>query len=174
MKTITMPRLFTLLFCLSAMVYGQESNSLAESLERKNNIDITLGGMGLFTSINYNRIVSVKSNYFINTSVGIGIVPGVGGISYPHQLKFNLGSQNSFFELGVGGTYVDFESERTTGTKEKVTSYQLSPIIGWRKHFSNHLVFRPYASPLFHVSGEFYVEDYTVIPYGGIGLGYRF
>ena len=113
--------------------------------------------MGLFTSINYNRIVSVKSNYFINTSVGIGIVPGVGGISYQHQLKFNLGSQNSFFELGVGGTYVDFESERTTGTKEKVMSYQLSPIIGWCKHFSNHLVFRAYVSPLFHVSGDFYV-----------------
>ena len=164
-----MPRLFTLLFCLSAMVYGQESNSLAENLERKNNIDITLGGTGLFTSINYNRIVMVKSNYFINAAVGIGVFPLVSAITFPHQITYNLGSKNSFIELGVGGTYMNSQST-IEGVNKTFSSYHLSPIVGWRKHFKKPFLFRVYANPLTNILGK---HDST-IAYLGISLGYRF
>lgn len=132
-----------------------------------------MGGTGLFVSVNYSRILLVKSNYFINASVGIGTVPFTGGITLPHQVTFNLGKKSSFLELGIGGSYWSSKSN-SSGYTETVNSYQLCPIIGWRKHFNNNLIFRAYANPLFHISGENYIEDYSVVPYLGISLGYSF
>ncbi len=159
---------------LSLMAYSQSQDPDSKHLiERKNSIDLSIGGNGLFASVNYSRIILVKSNYFMNTSVGIGVVPFVGGMTLPHQVTFNLGSNNSFIEFGIGGSYWNGKSN-ASGFTETITSYQLSPLIGWRKNFSNNLVFRVYGNPLFHISGVYYIEDYIVIPYLGISLGYNF
>ena len=169
-----MASLVVLFMSLSAMAYSQEDNSDIDTiLERKNNIDLSIGGNGLFASFNYSRVLMVKSNYFIQASAGIGIVPFVDGITLPIQGTLNLGKKNSFLELGIGGTYLS-GTKNTSGNSEKTNSYQLSPIIGWRKHFNSNLVFRAYANPLFHISGEYFVEDYPVVPYLGISLGYSF
>ena len=159
---------------LSVIAYSQKNNDdLRRKVGRRNNIDLSIGGTGLFASVNYNRIILVKSNYFINASVGIGTVPYAGGITIPHQVTFNLGGKSSFLELGIGGTYWTGKTNESAYT-ETFYSYQLSPVIGWRKHFNNNLIFRVYANPLFHISGEYYIENYSVIPYLGISLGYSF
>jgi hypothetical protein len=174
MKENRIISLVGLCLLLSMVVYSQENdNNLSKLVKRKNNIDLTIGGTGLFASVNYNRILLVKSNYFINASVGIGTVPFIGGITLPHQVTFNLGKKSSFLELGIGGSYWNSKSN-ASGYTETVNSYQLSPIIGWRKHFNNNLIFRAYANPLIHISGEYYIENYSIIPYLGISLGYSF
>lgn len=158
---------------LSVTVYSQENNANLRKSVMKNSIDLTVGGMGLGASINYSRILLVKSKYFINASVGIGTVPSIGGITIPHQLTYNFGKKNSFLELGVGGSYWSGKSN-DSGYTETLNSYQLSPIIGWRKHFKNNMLFRIYANPLFHINGEYYIENYEVIPYLGVSIGYNF
>jgi hypothetical protein len=158
----------------STMAYGQKNdNDLRDLIQRKNSIDFSLGGTGLFAAANYNRIFSVKSNYFINASLGIGTVPFIGGLTFPHQVTLNLGKKSSFLELGIGGTYWHGKSNES-GFTETVTSYQLSPVIGWRRQFDNHLIFRTYVNPLFRISGEYFLEGYPVVPYLGISIGYGF
>lgn len=174
MKRSRIASLVALLLSLSVKAYSQGDNiDIKTTIEKKNNIDLSIGGNGLFASINYSRALMVKSNYFIQASTGIGIVPFVDGITLPIQSTFNLGKKNSFLELGIGGTYLSGK-RNTSGNSEKINSYQLSPIIGWRKHFDSNLVFRAYANPLFHISGEYFIEDYPVVPYLGISLGYSF
>jgi len=76
-------------------------------------------------------------------------------------------------ELGLGGNYWSGETN-SSGYTETTSSYNLSPIIGWRKHFKNNLIFRVYANPIFHVSGEYFYEDNAIVPYLGMSLGYGF
>ena len=157
---------------LSSIVLSQETtNDLNKHRLRKNSIDLTLGGSGLFLSANYTRTIIVKPNYFVSASVGIGTVIMIGGVSVPHQLSFNIGKKSSFLELGLGGTYWTGKSNES-GYTETISSYFLSPVVGWRKNFNNNLVFRVYANPLFYISGE--QSDYAITPFMGISLAYNF
>ena len=155
---------------MSSVVLGQGTN---EYSPKKNSIDATIGGMGLGISINYSRVLSTKEKYFVVASVGIGTLPAIGGYSIPHQVTFNIGSDSNFMELGIGGNYWSGKTN-SSGYTETTSSYNLAPIIGWRKHFKNNLIFRIYANPLFHVSGEYFYENYAVVPYVGMSLGYGF
>ena len=155
-------------------VNAQESDSnLNNTLKRKNVVDLTMGGTGFFISANYNRIIVIKNNYFINTSIGIGTIPFVGGLTFPHQVTLNYGKKSNFLEIGVGGTYWSGKSN-SSGYSDNISSYNISPIIGFRKNFKNSLIFRAYLNPIVHVSGGYYIEDYSVIPYLGISIGYSF
>jgi hypothetical protein len=157
---------------MTTMAFCQEKqDDLGKSKVRKNSVDITLGGSGLFLSTNYSRVIMAKPNYFINASVGIGTVIMTGGITLPHQLTFNFGKKSSFLELGLGGTFWTGKSN-DSGYTETINSYYLSPIVGWRKNFKNNLVFRVYTNPLFYISGE--ESEHTITPYAGISLGYSF
>lgn len=165
---------YLIIYCilLSSVTHSQ-NNTLRNTIIRKNIIDISLGGSGLFLSANYSRVIFITSKYFVNTSIGIGTVPFVGGFSVPHQISFNIGKENSFIELGVGGSYWSGKSN-SSGYTETLYSYNLSPIIGWRRNFKSNMVFRAYLNPLIHISGEYYIENYSVVPYLGISLGYAF
>jgi len=174
MKRIRSFSLIVFCLLLSSMVFSQEKNyDLNTTLKRKNAIDVTLGGTGLFISANYSRIIAVNSNYFVNVSVGVGSVPMVGGTTLPHQLTINFGKESSFLELGIGGTFWSGKSNASAYT-ETISLYVLSPVIGWRKIIKNKFVFRAYANPLFHVAGAYYIEDYAVVPYLGVSVGYSF
>jgi len=174
MKRVNIVVLAVLCLLLSSMSYGRTIDGNLRKIEkRKNSIGLLIGGTGLFASFNYGRIILVKPNYFINLSVGIGSVPFAGGITFPHQVTFNLGKKSSFFELGIGGSYWSGKTNES-GYTETFKSYQLTPVIGWRKHFNSNLIFRIYANLLFRVSGEYFIENYPVIPFVGLSLGYGF
>ena len=160
--------LFTLLL-VSTIAFAQEEKRNII----KNSVDATIGGMGLGISLNYSRTISVKDNYFIVASAGIGTLPALGGYSIPHQITYNIGSNSSYLELGLGGNYWSGKTN-SSGYTETTNSYNLSPIIGWRKHFRNNLIVRVYANPLFHISGEYFYEDNVIVPYLGVSLGYGF
>ena len=106
MKKIRSFSVIIICLLLSSMVFSQENNNdLRKTLKRKNTVDITVGGTGLFLSANYSRIIAVKSDYFVAASAGIGTVPPIGGITLPHQFTFNLAKKRSFLELGASGIY---------------------------------------------------------------------
>jgi len=162
------------LIAMTLSLHSQnDDNEHSSHFVNKNSIDISLGGLGLFVSANYARTLMVRPTFFVVASAGIGTVPGIGGISVPHQITFNLGKKTSFLELGVGGSYWTGKSN-SSGFTESINSYNLSPIIGWRKIIKSSFVFRVFASPLIHVLGEYYIEDYSVVPYGGVSFGYCF
>lgn len=166
--------LFSLILLLiSSTLFSQENNIKKNNMIKSNSIDVTFGGSGLFASVNYNRMFFSKADYFVNASIGIGTVPFTGGISLPHQATINIGKSSSFLELGAGGVYWTGKSN-ASGFTETLYSYQIYPLIGWRKHFQNHLTFRLYINPLIHISGEYYIENYNIIPYVGVSLGYKF
>lgn len=75
--------------------------------------------------------------------------------------------------FGLGGTY-EWHKTDESGFTESVTSYNLSPILGWKKLFRSHLLFSIYASPLIHIAGINLYEGYVVIPFAGISFGYAF
>lgn len=174
MKNIKVIGIIISCMLLSSLTYAQGcAGNLSETLQRKNAVDVTLGGTGLAISVNYNKIILVKPNYFVSAAVGIGSVPSVGGLTVPHQLTFNFGKNSNFLEVGLGGTFWSGESN-ASGYTETLNSYQISPIIGYRKYLKNNFVIRVYANPLIHISGEYYIEDYSIIPYLGLSLGYTF
>ena len=137
---------------------------------RRNAIDITYGGTGLFLSGNYSRKVLVERDYFLNASVGGGTIMGIGGITLPHQCTFNYGRRYDYIEAGIGGSFWKGKNEGNEG----LFSYSISPIIGYRRDMLNDFVFRIYANPLFRMTGEYFFGEKAVVPYAGISLGYYF
>ncbi len=160
---------YIVVFLTSSFFYGQKDTFI----QRKNSVDITIAGTGIGFSANYSRIMAVKEKYFVVASVGVGLLPSVGGVSIPHQITFNFGKHSSFFEAGIGGVFWSGKSD-SSGFEESINSYNLLPLAGWRKYFKKNLFFRAYASPVIHISGEYFYEDYAVMPYMGVSLGYTF
>jgi hypothetical protein len=148
-------------------------SAMTGALKYKNTIEVGFGGSGLAISASYRRKLAIRPRYYLNASVGVGTVPLSGGIVIPHQLSVNLGKWKNYFELGIAGTYWTGYSN-ASGYAERIYSYQLSPLAGYRRHFFNRMVIRVYANPLFHISGEYYLEDWSFIPYAGISIGHAF
>lgn len=156
-----------LVFSLSAFSQQESSN------KKMNSIDLSLGGIGIGASVNYSRVIVSNPSNFLNASLGVGFLPFTGGFTLPHGLSYNLGKSSSFLELGLHGVYWTGEDNSNVKMESK-SSYMISPLIGWKKEFNNHLVFRVYANSFVHVSGEYFIEKYTVVPYLGLSLGYKF
>ncbi len=174
MKTIIIASIIISGLFTSFNSYSQiTEHDLRNTIDRYNIIDITLLGQGGFLSANYSRILLVRQKYFLNISAGMGMVPFYAGFSVPHQLTFNIGRKTSFLEVGLGGTYMRGKTD-SSGYTETTTTYILSPIVGWRKNFRSHLVLRIYANPLFDTSGDSIYENYSIVPFLGISLGYSF
>ncbi len=165
--------LFFVLLMAFPLMAQKKPFSREEALERKNNVSLTLGGNGLFLSLGYDRIILVKPGYFMDVTAGFGMLPGLGGNVIPQQIVFNWGKRNSFLMLGLGGTYEWHKTDASAFTQTE-TSYHLSLLAGWKKIFRSHLLFSIYASPMIHVAGTYLYQDWPVVPYAGISLGYSF
>jgi hypothetical protein len=148
-------------------------SAMTEALKYKNTMEIGFGGSGLVISASYRRKLVIRPNYYMNASIGAGTVPLSGGLVVPHQFSVNLGKRKHYLELGAGGSYWTGYSN-ASGFTERIYSYQVSPIIGYRRHFFNRLVLRIYANTLFHIAGEYYLENWSVIPYAGVSIGHSF
>jgi len=165
-----MKRIIFLMVFISNVALGQISNEIQPE---SNSIDLTIGGLGLGVSLNYSAVFFSSKKYFTVASVGLGTMPALGGVSFPHKFTFNYGTNGNYVEFGLGGSYW-IGSSNSSGYTEKIDSYNLSPIIGWRKHFRKGIVTRVFASPLIHVFGEYFYEDKAIVPYLGVSVGYGF
>jgi len=163
---------FAFLFTLPVLAQKKDL-AREQALQRKNSVALTFGGTGLFLSVSYDRILVVKPDYFVEASVGIGVFPDIAGAIIPHQIIINKGKKTSFLMIGLGGTY-EWHKTDESGFTKSVTSYNLVPILGWKKLFRSHLLFSIYASPLIHIAGIYLYGGYGIIPYAGVSFGYTF
>lgn len=166
-KRITI--ILILSICL-ATVFAQEQETL---VSKKNQVSFNLAGNGIGVSINYGRSFLLSSTRFMEIAVGVGSVPFSGGISVPHQITYNLGRNGNFLEFGLGGTFWQ-GTENATANQTTISSYQIYPLVGFRKQFKSHILLKAYLNPFIHVSGEYLYENYDIVPYGGISIGYSF
>ena len=167
MKWVITAILLTVPACwpLHAQPYRKRPDSPA-----RNVIDLTYGGSGLYLSGNFSRKFEINRFYFLNVSIGAGTIIGLGGMTLPHQCTVNYGRRFNYLETGLGGSvWVKARKDQ-----EGLFSYSISPIIGYRRDMLNDFVFRVYANPLIRLAGEYFYSDLSVVPYGGISLGYSF
>ena len=168
-------RKYGMVLCFSVLLLSTAASSAQEdkSASKKNSVEFLAGGTGLFMSLNYSRTLQEKEAYFTTVMLGAGTVPMIGGITLPHEVNFNIGKKSGFLILGLGGSYWTGKSN-ASGFTETIYSYNVSPIIGWRKHFGNSMLFKAYINPMVRISGEYFIGNNAVLPFGGIGIGYRF
>ncbi len=173
MRGIRMRRNAVALLMLLFLGSVADGNGFHEPGIQKNTVSVDLGGNGLFLSLSYGRVLIQKERCFIAGLLGVGSVPFIGGITIPHQVTFNLGKRRSFLEMGLGGTWWTGKSN-ASGYTETISFYHISPILGYRFQSGGGFLFRAYLNPLINLSGPPFIEDYRVIPYLGISLGYAF
>lgn len=128
-----------------------------------------LMGPGLLGSLNYDMRLSEKED-------GLGFRAGIGGvflpliiekgITFPLELNYLIGKNNkSYLELGAGVSFLSIGSSSGTQSNELNTTYAFGTV-GYRYAPANGgLFFKIAFNPLI---GNVFV------PYGGIGLGYKF
>lgn len=152
-----------LLFSLVASdTVGQETTVPTAHFERKNSVQLELGGPALFYSLNYERVLLNKPRLKTTGEVGISLIPldHLYLIVTPavNQL-ISFGSHHA--EVGAGILF------GYTG----ISYFYIISRIGYRYQ-------RPSARFFFRIRHTpFFVESegiYHYLPWGGISLGYTF
>ncbi len=143
-------------------------NDVSAQREAKNAIYVSLGGTGLFYSVNYDRMLSDKVGFRLGFST-FYVFAAVR--TFPVTLNYLLGSGSHQLELGAGAVIVNvseseifeflFEGEGSGVAVTGTFGYRLQPQDGG-------YVFRLVLTPLF---GYF---DSGFIPWFGVSLGYSF
>jgi hypothetical protein len=160
----------TLLLALN--IFAQ-TNSKNEFTVPKNSVSVNMGLMFLAPSVEYGRILIQKEKWFLNGSAGIGTIAVAGGVTVPHQLTFNFGKRSSFFEVGAGGIFWNGTTD-ASGFTERESSYNIGPVLGWRKYCKRKFFFRLYMNPLVltPISNDF--SDVLYFLNTGFSFGYSF
>ncbi len=157
---------------ISVVIYSQKKQKQDFTLP-KNSIDISINFPFIAPSIEYGRVLTHKEKWFLNVSAGIGTVAYAGGVTIPQQLTFNLGKRSGFFEIGAGGIFWNGDTD-SSGFTERESSYNIGPLLGWRKYCKRKFFFRVYMNPLVlsPISNDF--SDVLYILNTGVSFGYSF
>jgi hypothetical protein len=146
--------IIALAFLISGTIlFAQDEGESPFNRPRNNIYDNIFGGDASVSSLNYERLILVRSKCFFTGSLGIGynknVDEGYKGSLYqishsqfmtiPHHITINVGKKRSFFEFGIGGTGIIGDANK---------NYYLYPIIGYRLHSSKpmKLNYRVYIS----------------------------
>ncbi len=164
---------FSLILILFLSGLSAQEKTKPEFTVPYNSVEANLSLLFLAPSLEYGRILLHKDKWFLNGSAGIGTVAMAGGITVPHQLTFNFGKRSSFFEVGAGGIFWNGETDASGFTKRE-SSYNIGPILGWRKYCKRKFFFRLYMNPLVlkPISNDF--SDVLYILNTGFSFGYSF
>lgn len=122
--------------------------SLAQIDVGKQVISLELAGVGLFGSVNYERVFLPREKSFFNARAGIGLTD-LRQPSFIHGITYCRGTSKHFVEAGllagVGTTTFGFADAPST-------NYYLAPMLGYRRHPKKGFLFKVYASPLIPTS----------------------
>ena len=156
------------------MLFGQEKNPATfEPGKRAQSAFVELLGPGISYSFNYDT-------RFQDTRNGLGARGGIGYFSVDHNsmlsipimLNYLLGKDGKYFEMGLGATYISFNSQESAESNQ-ILFIEDSGVIGTsvfgyrRQPIDGGFTFRAGISPVFG-RGNF-------IPYFGyISFGYSF
>ncbi|MFY0626671.1 MAG: hypothetical protein JXR07_10260 [Reichenbachiella sp.] len=142
--------IFILLFSLPFVTKGQESDT--DPLPH-NSVYFEFLGNGILLSLNYERIIPIKKDFYFNPRLGIGYAPllGTDYISFPIELNFTYKK----VEVGYGITLISPD-------EEKMILFRL----GYRSINNKGNLFRIGFTPVYF-DGKF-------TPFGGISFGGTF
>ena len=162
----------TLFLMISIAVYSQEKTKNSFTVP-KNSVYLNLNMPFFAPSVEYGRVLYSGSKGFLDGLVGVGSISFAGGVTVPHKVSFNFGEKNSFIEVGIGGVYWN-GTTNASGYTERESSYNLGPILGWRKYTMKNFIFRIYMNPLIlpPISNDF--KDTYYILNTGFSFGYSF
>lgn len=123
--------IFTFVFLASAfLLFAQDKQDLVISRPR-NSVYFGLLGDASLLSIHYERLLLSLPDFLLIGKCGLGINEEFqifGGSTktfwtIPHHLTGNFGKEKHFFEIGLGGTIINGDTNQ---------HYLLYPIIGYR------------------------------------------
>jgi len=110
---------YIFLFIACVLIYN--ASPAQEKIPRnKNAVTGQLGGGG-FLTLNYERILLQKQNYFLNGSIGAGISAGP---ALPLTLSFNFGKENDLFEVGAGTALAVFVNPERDSNGKPVPEFK--------------------------------------------------
>jgi hypothetical protein len=143
---------------------------------QKNNIYVNLiGGDISASSLNYERFFLIRPKFFLAGSLGIGFnkdndsegtvfeLSRATLMTVPHHVTMNVGKKKSYFEFGIGGTWLIGEANQ---------HYYVYPIIGYRFHPFKSLInnYRVYIGVPFYGWEN---ADFWMFPIGlSVGAGF--
>ena len=165
------------LLLLQASVFGQEQTgrrlSSFEPGNRAQSVYFELLGPGLTYSFNYDtRFQNTLNGLGGRAGLGYISVEGNSVVSVPVMVNYLLGKGGKYFEMGLGATYIGFNSAESASDNEVlfINDSQVfgTMVFGYRRQpVDGGFLFRAGLSPVFG-SGNF-------IPYYGyIAFGYSF
>lgn len=156
-----------------------------DSILSKNHLSFELGGAGIVGSLNYERLIKMKSNNKLLSRVGLSYIPDIlndnkGVISLPFGLYYLIGIKHHL-ELGINNTIVWWnfkgnadESKFADIKIQRGSSiyYYVMPSIGYRfENFHQKSMFFSLAySPII----SFYKGDLVFNNWAKIGIGFSF
>jgi hypothetical protein len=126
---------------------------------------LELFGPGVLYSINYDtRFGKKEKGLGMRAGFGATFAGGDGAIVVPVGLNYIAGRQGNYFEAGAGATLITGETLEGEGVYGYLTmGYRRQP---YRK---KGLTWRASFTPLF-----FFEDGFTLIPWAGFSMGYRF
>jgi hypothetical protein len=133
----------------------------------KNAVSFGLGGTGGILSVNYDRVIFERPNFFLSTKAGIGSWLSQTNINTHLTGNFNFGGTKHYLELGLGGAV-------GLGQYNKYYRYYASlPIIGYRlQPKSEKFFFRVYGCTFVLIQDA--ANNSISVPTLAIDLGFSF
>lgn len=156
----------TLILLALSMLLGASSAGAQSYYQKEGSIFLEVMGNGGELSLNFEK--------FVGRSVSFRVGAGMTGVVYrkgyviPFGVSFFVGDSRNKFELGVGGSYVNFND---TGTDDVIYDLEESQVvangvIGFRFIGDYGFTFRMALTPVY-TNDEFH-------PMGGVIFGYAF
>jgi len=147
-------------------LYGE---SKIERKDFRNTVSLNFDSGTIFTSISLERKLFFSEKIEISGQIGIGTIPYIWGLSFPHKLLINIISNKYIsLELGAGGNFWSEDIYLST------YSYYIYPVFGFRVMSDYPFVFRINFSPYINIYGEDFFSGYNLPPLVGVSLGYLF
>ncbi len=155
-----------LLMAVCCLAFGATLANAQSYYQKETSLYGEIFGTGGEISFNFEKIIG--SRYTVRTGIGITGAAFRKGYTIPFGFSTLLGQNRNFMELGIGGTWIDFDDNGTDDVIFDLTEDQVvgHAIVGYRfigdYGFSYRLAFTPaYSKNGFQ-------------PMGGAAFGYSF
>ncbi|MDP5229133.1 MAG: hypothetical protein NWQ38_01975 [Cellulophaga sp.] len=161
------------LSAISKVIEVSNNYELEDAVKRPNSIFMEFGGLGIGMSVNYDTRFGARRNG-LGGLVGLGMlipIPDSGtGYTVPLSLNYLFGNKKDFFEIGLGGTYVNSTSNPFSDDEESknASSFGQTLSLMYRKQpIDKGFMFRGGLTPTF-ADGNFYPAWFS------LSFGYTF
>ncbi|MCP4291953.1 MAG: hypothetical protein GY780_08975 [bacterium] len=120
---------------------------------RDHGLYLELFGTGGELSLNYERIIENK--VAIRAGIGATGVAFRKGYAVPFSISGLLGANQNYFEVGIGGSFIDFKEDSTEDAYLNITERQVvtNAIVGYRYLSDYGFTFRLAFTPAYTKDG---------------------